>query len=145
MKMISLQTKNTYSEIFELMKYIDRNDLNKIPKQVLVAIKENRNESYVPKIDLENINNSLSKDTLALYIWLYKTYMVKNKQEVQEINKILYDNENKKSIDVTYNIFNKKIIDKKEDDKKDKELIVYKKSFIKKLINKLKKIFNNKS
>ncbi len=140
--MISLQTKNTYSEIFELMKYIDRNDLNKIPEQVLVAIKENRNESYVPKIDLENINNSLSKDTLALYIWLYKTYMVKNKQEVQEINKILYDNENKKSIDVTSNIFNKKILDEKEEDKKDKELIVYKESFIKKLINKLKKIFD---
>lgn len=141
--MISLQTKNAYSEVFELMKFIDRNDLNKIPMEVLITIKENRNEEYMPKIDLKNINQSLNKDALCLYIWLYKTYIAKDKNEVQAINKILYDNENKKNKEIKYDFFNKTNDNKESKTEESKELVVYKESFIKKIVNKLKEVFKS--
>lgn len=135
--MISLQTKNAYSEIFELMKYIDKNDLNKIPMDILITIKENRNEEYTPKINFENINESLSKKARALYLWLYKTYIVEEKNEKVAINKILYDNEMKKNKDISYNIFNK-------NNKENQELVVYKENFIKKILSKIKEIFRDR-
>lgn len=135
--MISLQTKNAYSEIFELMKYIDKNDLNKIPMDILITIKENRNEEYIPKINFENINESLSKKARALYIWLYKTYIVEDKNEKVAINKILYDNEIKKNKDISYNIFNK-------NNEENQELVVYKENFIKKILSKIKEIFRDR-
>ena len=135
--MRSLQTKNAYSEIFELMKYIDKNDLNKIPMDILITIKENRNEEYIPKINFENINESLSKKARALYIWLYKTYIVEDKNEKVAINKILYDNEIKKNKDISYNIFNK-------NNEENQELVVYKENFIKKILSKIKEIFRDR-
>lgn len=145
--MLSLQTKNAYSEVFELMKSVDRNDLDKIPMDILISIKENRNEEYVPKIDFENINQSLSKKALALYIGLYKKYIVQDKEEVQAINKILYENEVKKSKDAKYDIFNKTNADEinvtEDKIEQNKELVVYEESFIKRIINKLKSIFKS--
>ncbi len=138
--MISLQTRNVYSEIFELLKHIDKNDLNRVPMDVLIVIKENRNVEYVPNIDFENINDSLSKRARAFYVWLYTTYMVQDKAEKDRIKKILYDNEMEKNKNISYDIFNKN--KEKKNNKKDKELVLYKKeSFIKKIINKIKEIF----
>lgn len=138
--MISLQTRNVYSEIFELLKHIDKNDLNRVPMDVLTVIKENRNVEYVPNIDFKNINNSLSKRARAFYVWLYTTYMVQDKAEKDRIKKILYDNEMEKNKNISYDIFNKN--KEKKNNKKDKELVLYKKeSFIKKIINKIKEIF----
>ncbi len=137
--MISVEIKNTFSEVFELMKLVDRNDLKKVPLDILNLIKRNRNKDYTPKIEFENINKTLSKEALALYIWLYKTYMIENKYEVQAINRILYNNEIDNQKNYKYNLFNKKC-DTKEV-KKEEKLIVYKESFISKILNKLREIF----
>ena len=138
--MISLQTRNVYSEIFELLKHIDKNDLNRVPMDVLAVIKENRNVEYIPNIDFQNINDSLSKRARALYVCLYTTYMVEDKAEKDRIKKVLYDNEMEKNKNVSYDIFNKS--NEKKNNKKDKEVVLYKKeSFIKKIISKIKEIF----
>ena len=142
--MISLQTKNAYSEVFELIKNIDKKDLDRIPMNILMAIKENRNVDYKPKIDLENINKSLSKDAQALYIGLYQKYMVQDKNEVQAINKILYDNEMKKNRDNNYNFFNQSKGNNENKKEEIKELVIYKESFIKSIINKIKEVIRTK-
>lgn len=147
MMTVSLETRNAYSEVFELMKSIDRNDLDKIPMNILKAIRDNRNEEYVPKINFDNISQSMCKDALELYIWLYKTYMVQDKDEKQAINKILYENEIKQNKGVKYDIFNNTNASEKNitEDKKEpnKELVVYKESIIQKVIKKLKSIFRS--
>ena len=144
---VPLETRNAYSEVFELMKSIDRNDLDKIPMDILIAIRDNRNEEYVPKIDFENINQSLSKKALALYIGLYKKYIVQDKEELQAINKILYENEMKKSEKAKYDVFDKTNQNKENRAEskieQDKELVVYRENFIHKVINKLKSIFRS--
>ena len=53
--MLSIETKNSYSEVFELLKYTNRKDLEKIPIDLIEAIKENRNIDYSPKIDINNM------------------------------------------------------------------------------------------
>ncbi|MBR3003170.1 MAG: hypothetical protein IKF38_06445 [Clostridia bacterium] len=145
--MISLQTRNAYSEVFEVMKSIDRNDLDKIPMDILIAIRDNRNEEYVPKIDFENINQSLSKKALALYIGLYRKYIVQDKEELQAINRVLYENEIKKNKGIKYDVFNNTNANEKNitEDKKEpnNELVVYKESIIQKVINILKSIFRS--
>ena len=144
---ITLQDRNAYSEVFELMKYIDRKDLSKIPMDILEAIKENKNEEYVPKIDLENVNKSLSKDARALYIGLYKEYIVQDEKELQAINKALYDNKMKRSNEIKYDIFNKEKINKEiveeKEIEKNKNLVVYKENFITRIINRIKLLFRS--
>ena len=145
--MLSIQTRNAYSEVFELMKYVDRNDLDKIPMDILSLLKENRNKEYVPQIDFENMGQSISRKALALYIGLYKKYIVQDKSEVQEINKILYENEIKKSNSNEYNVFEK--VNIKEESKTEsmtdqkKEIVPYKEGFIHRIINKFKLIFKS--
>lgn len=144
---ITLQDRNAYSEVFELMKYIDRKDLSKIPMDILEAIKENRNEEYVPKIDLENVNKSLSKDARALYIGLYKEYIVQDEKESQAINKALYDNKMKRRNEIKYDIFNKEKVNKEiveeKEIEKNKNLVVYKENFITRIINRIKLLFRS--
>ena len=61
--MVTQETRNAYSEVFEFLKYIDRTELDRIPMEILQTIKENKNDEYNPKIDYDNINASLSNNT----------------------------------------------------------------------------------
>lgn len=132
-----IQTRNSYSEVFELLKYTDRNDLNKIPMNLLKTIKENRNEQYIPKINFNDINNSLSKKARSLYMWLYLTYITDSREEKERINKILYYNEIEPNIGLKLNnnMF-KKLSDNKET-KENNQLVVYEQNIFKRLIDKI--------
>ena len=132
-----IQTRNSYSEVFELLKYTDRNDLNKIPMNLLKTIKENRNEQYIPKINFNDINNSLSKKARSLYMWLCLTYITDSREEKERINKILYYNEIEPNIGLKLNnnMF-KKLSDNKET-KENNQLVVYEQNIFKRLIDKI--------
>lgn len=139
--MISLQTKNSYSEVFELLKYIDRKDLNKIPMNLLETIKENRNENYNPNIDINDVENSLSKKAMALYLWLYLTYLEENQEEKDRVYKVLNDNDEKvkEKIKINENIFKKKEYD--NNIQEEIELVEYKQNILTKIMNMIKKFF----
>lgn len=139
-----LQTKNSYSEVFELLKHIDRNDLKKIPMNLLETIKENRNEKYMPDINFNDINNSLSKKAIALYMWLYLTYITDNIEEKERINKILYNNEIevKSNLRLNDNMFKKMSYD--EQTKENNQLIVDKPNLLKRIINKIRYFFKDR-
>ncbi len=141
--MNTLQTKNSYSEVFELLKQINRNDLKNIPINLLETIKENRNKEYVPEIDLNDINKSLSKQAISLYMWLYLTYMVDSKEEKNKINNILYQNEIEEKDKLKLNkMFNKTPNSTKTE--QNTQLVVYKTNIFKKFINKIKSFFKSK-
>lgn len=138
--MTSLQIKNSYSEVFELLKHTDRKDLNKIPMNVLEKIKENRNKDYAPQVNYSEIN-LLSKNARAVYIWLYLTYIADSQEEKNRIYSILYNNETKKT-------GNLKLFDKPsnvEQSKENNQLIVVNKTGIfERIINKIKKFLKNR-
>lgn len=140
--MLSIETRNSYSEVFELLKYTNRKDLEKIPIDLIEVIKENRNIDYSPKIDINNMQKMLSKKALCLYTWLYLEYINKDIQEKNRINKILYDNEIKKQSNLKINnMFEKPSNIKANNSEKieNKQIVIYKQTLFQKIINKIKK------
>ena len=138
---------DSYSEIFELLKFIDRKELDKIPIDLLKKIKNNRNKNYIPSIDINNLNSSLSKDAMAMYIWIYLNYMVDNLEEKNMIYKILYNNglNNQKKIKLNEDMFNqrnnefKSVVEDTDELKNEKyELAIVKNGKIKRIIEKIK-------
>lgn len=136
--------KDTYSEIFELLKHINRRKLDKIPMDMLQTIKTNKNDEYKPNITFENINKSMSMEAKELYIWLYITYMAESQAEKDRVRKILYENEIKAKSNLQLNddIFKKKIENNNEIE--NHSLVEYKQHFIQKIINKIKMFFKRK-
>ena len=136
--------RDTYSEVFELLKHINRRELDKIPMEMLQTIKENKNDEYKPNINFENLDNLMSKEAKELYIWLYITYMAESQDEKDRVRKILYENDMKANSNLKLNddIFKKKTENKSEIE--NNSLVEYKQSFIQKIIKKIKMFFKRK-
>lgn len=136
--------RDTYSEVFELLKHINRRELDKIPMEMLQTIKENKNDEYKPNINFENLNIVMSKEAKELYIWLYITYMAESQEEKDRVRKILYENDMKANSNLKLNddVFKKKIENKSEIE--NNSLVEYKQHFIQKIINKIKMFFKRK-
>lgn len=131
---------DTYSEVYEILSYMNKSIVMKVPVEILGVIKENRNLNYVSKIDKEdlfNLNN-LSKDAINVLAWLDVNYWMDN--EKKEKIKISYENERRES-----NQGEKYFVEKieKECNKiitNEVQVKVYKETIIKKIINKLKNL-----
>lgn len=89
---------DTYSEVYEILSYMNKSIVMKIPVEILELIKENRNLNYVSKIDkqdLFNLNN-LSKDAINVLAWIDVNYwMNKEKKEKIKLSSKNYFKENK--------------------------------------------------
>ena len=139
--MVSIETRNSYSEVFELLKQLKKQDVMKIPVWLLETIKENRNKEYSPKVNLDDIDNSLSRKAKALYIGLYLKYICDDQKEKDDINKILYDNEIEAKSKVQLNDMFKNRA-KAEEKEQHVQLIEYKENIFMKIINKIKNFFS---
>ena len=129
-----LNTKNVYSEVFELLKFTNREDLKKVPVNLLETIKENKNNKYVPTINLNDINTSISSKARSLYIWIYLTYISKDDKEKDEITKVLQANQTeiKEEIKLNENIFNTEPKDKQEI--KNEQLVIRRNILIRNIV-----------
>lgn len=133
-----------YTELYEILKNISENDLNKIPKEVFNMLERKRDKEYNFKLE-ENIefeNQKLLRETKILLAILYRDYWA-TKEEKEKIiqkwkNDIIKSEEEKKKI---YNeIFeNKKerILEQKNDNNLPVE--VEKEKLFKKIISFIKK------
>ena len=133
-----------YTELYEILKNISENDLNKIPKEVFNMLERKRDKEYNFKLE-ENIefeNQKLLRETKILLAILYRDYWA-TKEEKDKIiqkwkNDIIKSEEEKKKI---YNeIFeNKKerILEQKNDNNLPVE--VKKEKLFKKIISFIKK------
>ena len=133
-----------YTELYEILKNISENDLNKIPNEILMILEEKRDKGYEFKLQ-ENIefeNQKLLRETKILLAILYRDYWA-TKEEKDKIiqkwkNDIIKSEEEKKKI---YNeiIQNKRerIIEQKNDNNLPVE--VEKEKLFKKIISFIKK------
>ena len=143
MKMMTQLNRNAYSEVFEALKHTQKKDLMKVPVELVETIKENRNEEYMPVIDLENIHQSMSKKARELYIWLYLTYMVEDQKQKENIQKLLYNNELK----LNSNSDVQDIFEQKEENhpiSNQTMMVENKTNIFQKLLDKIKNIFKRK-
>ena len=151
--MEKLEFSNAYSEVLEILKYISKEDYNKIPKQKIDLFKANSNKEYSfiynPEKTLDEQNVSkLSKTIIAI---LFRDYWATDSQREKIVS-----NENyarfqieKQKADVYNldNIFNTKKtvqaenLDQNETEKETIEIVEYKQGFIAKILKKIKAFF----
>ena len=138
---------NTYScsyvEVLEILKHIPKEDYEKIPEEKIEFYKNNMDPNYVYIYD--PVATKTLRKTDAILINLYKNYIAKE-NERKKIDKILKLNnkkeEQKKQKKFSSdNIFNNKQIKIENNNMNNLSIVESKETVLKKIINKVKKIF----
>ena len=72
-------SSNTYKEIYEILSYMDKITVMKIPLEILQNIKKYKNNYYKTKIDKKDIFNekNVNRETIDLLCYFYKNYWCK--------------------------------------------------------------------
>ena len=72
-------SSNTYKELYEILSYMDKITVMKIPLEILQNIKKYKNNYYKTKIDKKDIFNekNVNKETIDLLCYFYKNYWCK--------------------------------------------------------------------
>lgn len=85
-----------YAEVFDLLSYMKKDIVMKIPLYVLEHIKNNRNTKYISKIDPNNIFNkdNISYEARRILAWLDYEYLVKEESKTEKM-KLYQKNEMK--------------------------------------------------
>lgn len=149
--MVSVEYANAYSEVLGILKFISKEDYDKIPESKIELFKVNSNKEYNfvynPEKTLEEQN--VSKRARAIIGLLFRDYWATEVQREKIINKQKNDRlileEEKKSLYDVENIFKKRNTSNEEQVKEEvTEMIVYKENFITKILNKIKNLFKMK-
>lgn len=137
-----------YAELSEILKMMEPEEVNKIPKKLLEVIEKEKSNTYIPnyssKIELNSQN--IKKETLAMLALLYINYWCEDENEKKEYLKLIEENEQKyrqqirEKTDIKYITRTPKI---EKNNVPEQELAVVKnKRFIKKVIEKIKSFLN---
>lgn len=143
--MVNAEYANAYSEVLDILKFISKEDYEKIPTNKIELFKINSNKEYEftydPKKTLDEQN--VSKIAKAIIAILFRDYWATEVQREKIIRKQKNDRlileEQKKSLYDTENIFRKRNICSKTEEKEEvTEMVVYKANFITRVFNKIK-------
>ena len=139
-----------YKEVIEVLKYTKREDVNKIPKYRILLWKTNMKKDYDFKIDTTKTleEQNLSKEAKAIIANIFKKYWAtdyqrerieaKEKYDIAQIEKEKYQKYNPDDI------FKNRKQDIKQENEANKNVLMveYKEPLFKKILNKIKNIFN---
>ena len=86
-------TKNkVYNEVLEVLKYVSKNEFEKIPIEEIEYYNQNKDETY--KYSFDSNNNKISRKACILLVKLYITYIASD-EEKSDIYKQLKINSDK--------------------------------------------------
>lgn len=141
-------SSNTYEEVYEVLSYMDKITVMKIPDFILKKIKDNRNVDYKTKINKNDIFNeqNLSKESVDFLCWLNYTYLIDNSQKNnidKKITKISAKQEEQKREQYnSQNLFKNKQPIVKNQSTTTTSIVEYnEKNFLQKIFDKIKRIF----
>lgn len=148
--MVNAEYANAYTEVLEILKFVSKEDYEKIPQNKIELFKTNSNKDYKfiydPKKTLDE--QDVSKRAKAIIGLLFRDYWATDIQREKIIRKQRNDRlileKQKESLYDVENIFNKRNFNKEIKVEENTEMIVYKESIIKKCINKIKAFFKIK-
>ena len=111
--MLSDKYKNAFSEVNSILELLRKEDYDKIPKNVIEAIKQNRNIDYIFKMDYsKDINNQdIMEETKAILYNIYRDYLAspaQRKEIIESQRKERYAEEEKKRQKYNLDVFTKK-------------------------------------
>lgn len=91
--MIDLEYRNAYSEVLEILKYISKTDLDKIPTDLINLFNENANKNYkfVYNPDKTLQEQNVSKTTRYIIAILFRDYWASSKQKEKILAKEKFD------------------------------------------------------
>lgn len=141
-----------YKEVIEILKYLPKESVNKIPKTIIETFEKKQKKDYVFNIDINKTfeeQNLLeeTKDILAIIFRDYwaTPYQRKKIQEKEKYERQKIEEEKLKKYNPK-NIFkNKKNIIEKNEENKNLPIQIKKQKFYEKLINFLKNLFHIKN
>ncbi len=145
-KTVSLEYANAYSEVLEVLRNMSESDINKIPNDIIEMFKENSNKLHDFRYDFNKNfkEQNISKRAKMILAILFRDYWASPSQKEIivarqnfERDRIEMQKQEKYNIN---NIFKKNEI-KKDIKTEEIQITNYKESIIKKIINKIKKIF----
>ena len=144
---ISNRYANAFTEVYEILKYLDKDEYNKISFNLIETIQNNRNTNYIYTIKSEKKleEQKMLPETKAILFNIFRDYLATEEQkqkikkwQSEDLRKLEEDKKKNYNIDV---FFNKKIHNTTISNSRN-ELIEFKKtSLLKKIINKIKKFF----
>ena len=65
-----------YKEVFDILSYMDKITVMKIPMDILKKLKNQKDDSYITRIDRNDLfnENNIDSETLDLLCFFYKKY-----------------------------------------------------------------------
>ncbi len=144
---------NMYAEVYEILKYMNKQEVMRVPVNILEVINKKRSKTYktrVDKFDLFNLDN-IDGRTVNFLAWLMIDYMADGKQRQQLIN-IAKENDRKReeekknnfNVDVFENKINQRkydIISNENNDEEKSLVVCERESLISKIVRIIKNIF----
>lgn len=147
---MTIETRQSYSEICEILKYLPQEYVKKVPSKLIELFKSQKQENYIVNIDKSNPldKNSVSKKTMVIIAMLNYQYWCPNKKQKDNLFKT-YSSNNKKyeeEIDEKYSIDkifeSRKNMFSAETVEKSVSLVEYKEQrWYEKLFARIRKIF----
>lgn len=142
--MVSVEYSEAMVEAIYILKNSSEDVISKIPINIIKFLKQNSSKTYIfePDIDEELI---IKPQTKAILAAIYRDYLCTAEEKI-DYNKKLLENERILQEKLFEEFKDKEIFKKKEITKEEKELSqlpakVESKSFISKIINKIKNLF----
>ena len=147
---VSINIRQAYSEIDEFLGFLSDVQRNKIPQKLREFFKEEKDPNYKKGIS-SNVpikNQNLKEETLGIIALLNLQYWCENEQEKDRLKEVYSQNEKKyqELLREQYNpedIFKKRTIniENKQEKIENTQMVEYKETFIKRIINKIKSFF----
>ena len=138
--------KDAYTEVYEILEQLDEEEYNKIPSEVIITIRENRNTEYEFELDeeLELKEQELLPETKAILFNIFRDYLSTPEQKEKIIKMQAEErlkNEQKKAKQYNSDLFaNKQKVQSVE--REHIELIEYKENIFKRIFNKIRQFFH---
>ena len=142
--------KNAYAEVYTILQELNEEEYNKIPPEVIKTIEANRNEEYEYELDdeLELKDQPMLSETKAILFNLFRDYLATPEQKAKIIrmqNEARQKNELKKQQMYNTDIFaNKPKKNLAENSNETMQIVEYKESIFKRILNKIKSFFIKK-
>lgn len=147
--MVTIEYKMAYAEILEILKYISKEEQDKVPRNMIEMFKANASENsnfvYNPKKTLQEQN--VSEIAVSIIAILYRDYWATKEQKQKILN--FQNREREKYKAEKYNVNdifkNKEEVTIKKEPKiisnKESLIVLKKQNFLQKIVEKIKKFF----
>lgn len=142
--------KNAYAEVYTILQELNEEEYNKIPPEVIKTIEANRNEDYEYELDdeLELKDQPMLPETKAILFNLFRDYLATPEQKAKIIrmqNEARQKNELKKQQMYNTDVFADKPNESlTENNNEIMQIVEYKESIFKRILNKIKSFFIKK-